>query len=80
MEQPDAKDALALREAEAAVVRSREQLVTAGMALRGELRRSVEWRAWYRRAPLASLGVVFMVGFLWGGRRSEPTYIDRSDA
>jgi hypothetical protein len=76
MVEPESKDALALREAEAAVVRSREQLVTAGMALRSELRRSVEWRAWYRRAPVVSLGAAFMVGFLWGGGRSRPTYID----
>lgn len=76
MVQPETKDGLALRAAEAAVVRSREQLVTAGLALRSELRRSVEWRAWFRRAPVVSLGAAFMVGFLWGGRRSEPTYID----
>jgi hypothetical protein len=67
----DRNDTLALREAQAEVVRSREQLVSSGMALRGELRRSLEWRAWFRRAPLASLGLAFMAGFLWGGRRGD---------
>jgi hypothetical protein len=67
----DSKDALALQAAEAEVVRRREQMVASGMALRGELRRTLEWRAWYRRAPVASLGVAFMVGFLWGGRHID---------
>jgi hypothetical protein len=60
-------DAQALQEARAEVVHSREQLITAGMALRTELRRSVDWRAWYRRAPGAWLGGALVVGFLLGG-------------
>jgi hypothetical protein len=67
MSTPDAQGALALRAAEAEVVRSREQMVAWGVALRGELRRSVEWRAWYRRAPMASLTITFGLGFLLGG-------------
>jgi hypothetical protein len=62
------KDAAAIQEAKAEIVRSRERLVSSGMALRTELQRSLEWRAWYRRAPVACLGAAFMVGFLFGDR------------
>jgi hypothetical protein len=76
MPELDAKDARAIRDARLEVIRSREQMVSSGMALRAELRRSVEWRAWFRRAPVASLGVAFMLGFLWGSRRGTRSYID----
>jgi hypothetical protein len=64
----DAGQLQALREAEAEVLRSREQLINAGLALRTELTQIVDWRTWYRRAPVLWLGGAFCIGCLLGRR------------
>jgi hypothetical protein len=69
MPSSEVTSALAIRDAEAEVVRRREKLVTSLLALRSELRRETDWRTWYRRAPVACVGVVFALGFIFAGRR-----------
>jgi hypothetical protein len=62
----DSVQSLALQKAQGEIVRSREELIHAGLALRAQLHEIVDWRAWYRHAPMVWLGGAFLAGYLLG--------------
>lgn len=55
-------------EVRAEIERAREQIQTSVLALREEVSRAADWRAWVRRRPGLWLGAGFAVGFYLGSR------------
>jgi hypothetical protein len=58
--------------AEARIAEDRERVARSMLALRREVRRRLDWRAWLQRwasdRPAALIGVALGVGFVWGLR------------
>jgi hypothetical protein len=52
----------------AEIERAREQIQTSVLALREEVGRAADWRAWIRRRPGLWLGAAFAAGFYLGTR------------
>ena len=71
----DSQQVQALSEARERVRRGREQLIHAGLSLRGELEEAADWRTWYRRSPALWLGGALVLGYFVG--RPPPTSIAR---
>lgn len=53
----------------AEIERTRAELATSVSALRQEVGRATDWRAWVQERPLLCVGAAFMVGFLLAQRR-----------
>ena len=58
-----------LARVEADIRRSREQVADSMLALRAEVARRTDWRAWVARARAAFLGGAVALGFVWGFRQ-----------
>jgi hypothetical protein len=54
--------------AEARIAEDRERVARSMLALRREVRRRLNWRAWVHDRPAAVLGAAFAVGLLLGLR------------
>jgi hypothetical protein len=58
--------------AEARIAEDRERVARSMLALRREVRRRLDWRAWLQRLandrPAVLIGAALGVGFLWGLR------------
>ena len=59
----------ALARAESDVERARERVASSMLALRDEVARKTDWRAWVRRQPAPFLGAALALGFWLGYRR-----------
>ena len=65
------KGATAVRssdEVRSEIERTREELVTGLLSLRGEMKRATDWRTYFDRRPLVWLGLALGLGLLAGFR------------
>jgi len=52
----------------AEIEQTRAEIAESMLALRDEIARRTDWRAFVRRRPLVAVGVAFYVGYLLGKR------------
>jgi len=57
--------------AEARIVEDRARVTRSMLALRREVKRRLDWRAWAKERPLAVIGAALALGVLLGWRSRE---------
>jgi hypothetical protein len=60
-----------LARAEQEIERTREKVAMSVLALRDEVARRTDWRAWIRARPATFLGAAFVLGLWWGHRHRD---------
>ncbi len=55
------------------IERTREELVTGLLSLRGEMKRATDWHTYFDRRPFGWLGVALLVGFVAAFRPGAST-------